>query len=90
MIDGDFDSHTFYFNIVDFFECAPGPAAKARVNELLLWWDRYVGGTLFKCGLCHGNRKVFGRNRDIVMPEERSASLTVSHMLAQHTTAEGN
>ncbi|KAF9239166.1 hypothetical protein BU15DRAFT_74857 [Melanogaster broomeanus] len=73
MVDANFDSHTFYFNIIDFFEDAPGPAARARVKELLLWWDR----------------KVFGRNRDIVIPQEQSASLTVSRMLAQRIATEG-
>ncbi|KAG2089536.1 hypothetical protein BD769DRAFT_1372030 [Suillus cothurnatus] len=39
-IDGDFDYEIFWNNIVDFFEDAPGPAARARVNELLEWWTR--------------------------------------------------
>ncbi|KAN0091433.1 hypothetical protein V8E55_004999 [Tylopilus felleus] len=39
MIDGDFNTAFLYRNIVDYFEAAPGPHAKARVQELLLWWD---------------------------------------------------
>lgn len=41
-MDGDFDYQIFWNNIVDFFEDAPGPAARARVNELLEWWTRQV------------------------------------------------
>ncbi|KAG1852318.1 hypothetical protein C8R48DRAFT_611893, partial [Suillus tomentosus] len=41
-VDGDFDYQIFWNNIVDFFEDAPGPAARARVNELLEWWTRQV------------------------------------------------
>jgi hypothetical protein len=39
-VDGDFDYHLFWNNVVDFFEDAPGPAAQARVRELLEWWTR--------------------------------------------------
>ncbi|KAG1842289.1 hypothetical protein C8R48DRAFT_554365, partial [Suillus tomentosus] len=42
IMDGDFDYQIFWNNIVDFFEDAPGPAARARVNELLEWWTRQV------------------------------------------------
>ena len=41
IIDNNFDAHSFYYNIIDYFEAPPGPAAKVRVHELLLWWDRY-------------------------------------------------
>ncbi|KAG1796909.1 hypothetical protein EV424DRAFT_1352917 [Suillus variegatus] len=37
-VDGDFDYHIFWNNVVDFFEDAPGPAVRARVNKLLEWW----------------------------------------------------
>ncbi|KAG2096362.1 uncharacterized protein F5147DRAFT_584102 [Suillus discolor] len=43
-VDGDFDYQIFWDNIVDFFEDAPGPAARARVKELLEWWTRKVFG----------------------------------------------
>ncbi|KAG0698358.1 hypothetical protein DFH29DRAFT_1002870 [Suillus ampliporus] len=38
IIDADFDYQIFWDNIVDFFEDVPGPAAQARVKELLEWW----------------------------------------------------
>lgn len=41
IIDGDFNAHVFCQNIVDYFEAPPGPAAKTRICNLLLWWDRY-------------------------------------------------
>ncbi|KAG2051668.1 hypothetical protein BDR06DRAFT_916165 [Suillus hirtellus] len=43
-VDADFDYQLFWNNIVDFFEDAPGPAARARVNVLLEWWTRKVFG----------------------------------------------
>ncbi|KAG1775758.1 hypothetical protein EV702DRAFT_972623 [Suillus placidus] len=43
-VDGDFDYQIYWNNIVDFFEDAPGPAARVRVNELLEWWTRKVFG----------------------------------------------
>lgn len=41
-VDGDFDYQIFWDNIVDFFEDPPGPAARARVEELLEWWTWLV------------------------------------------------
>ncbi|KAG1779364.1 hypothetical protein EV702DRAFT_1195327 [Suillus placidus] len=43
-VDGDFNYHIFWNNIVDFFEDAPGPAAQTQVNKLLKWWTRKVFG----------------------------------------------
>lgn len=40
--DGCFNYVTFYNNIVDFFEIAPGPAARLHIQELLAWWTRYA------------------------------------------------
>ncbi|KZT64634.1 hypothetical protein DAEQUDRAFT_805344 [Daedalea quercina L-15889] len=34
-----FDYIALYNNIVDYFECAPGPAAKGRVDACLKWWN---------------------------------------------------
>ncbi|KAG1859856.1 hypothetical protein C8R48DRAFT_605404, partial [Suillus tomentosus] len=42
IMDGDFNYQIFWNNIVDFFGDTPGPAARARVNELLEWWTRQV------------------------------------------------
>ncbi|KAG2086887.1 uncharacterized protein F5147DRAFT_588378 [Suillus discolor] len=42
IMDGDFDYQIFWNNRVDFFEDTLGPAARARVNELLEWWTRQV------------------------------------------------
>ncbi|KAF8141768.1 hypothetical protein EV363DRAFT_1392202 [Boletus edulis] len=42
IIDGDFDTRSFYENIVEYFDAPPGPLAKTRTQELLLWWDRKV------------------------------------------------
>ncbi|KAG1775700.1 hypothetical protein EV702DRAFT_1180261 [Suillus placidus] len=39
-VDRDFDYYTFYNNIVDFFDVAPGVDAHARIKELLKWWNR--------------------------------------------------
>ncbi|KAG1797358.1 uncharacterized protein HD556DRAFT_1233471 [Suillus plorans] len=41
-VDGDFDYQIFWTSIVDFFEDAPGPAARTRANDLLEWWTRQV------------------------------------------------
>lgn len=38
--DIDFSHDEFYTAIVDYFEVTPGPDAKARVEELLAWWNR--------------------------------------------------
>ncbi|KAG1811112.1 uncharacterized protein BJ212DRAFT_1278180, partial [Suillus subaureus] len=43
-VDRDFNYQLFWHNIIDFFEDAPGPAAQARVKELLKWWTRKVFG----------------------------------------------
>jgi len=40
--DGCFSYPGFYNNMVDFFEHAPGPMAKAEVRALLSWWTLYV------------------------------------------------
>ncbi|KAI9572025.1 hypothetical protein HD554DRAFT_2015552 [Boletus coccyginus] len=36
IMDGDFNVHSFYQNIINYFEAPPGP-----VVNLLLWWDSY-------------------------------------------------
>ncbi|KAF8426516.1 hypothetical protein L210DRAFT_3420611, partial [Boletus edulis BED1] len=72
IFDSDFDAHSFYHNIVDYFEAPPGPAAKVKVNELLLWWDR----------------KVFGRQREIPREPERVAASSVARLAAQRAVAE--
>ncbi|KAF9240180.1 hypothetical protein BU15DRAFT_46015 [Melanogaster broomeanus] len=73
MMDGDFNAHVFYDNIIDYFEDAPGPVAAAKVQTLLLWWD---------------SRKVFGWNREIARAPEQLASLTVARLAAQRASAE--
>ena len=45
LIDGDLHVPAFYQSIIDYFEAPPGPVAKAQVQELLLWWDRYEAAT---------------------------------------------
>ncbi|KAK0421608.1 hypothetical protein EV421DRAFT_1971308 [Armillaria borealis] len=45
-VDGDFDYHIFFNNIVDYFEDAPGPIAEAKVKAVLEWWTNSV----FKTG----------------------------------------
>ena len=41
-MDIDFNYKAVYNSIVDYFEVTPGPAAKAIINELLVWWDKCV------------------------------------------------
>ncbi|KAI9449216.1 hypothetical protein HD554DRAFT_2175775 [Boletus coccyginus] len=72
VIDNDFDAHGFYHNIVDYFEAPPGPVAKARVQELLLWWDR----------------KALGHRREIPRAPERVAASSVARLAAQRAVAE--
>lgn len=38
----DFNYDEFYRAIVNHFEVTPGPISKARVEELLAWWNRSV------------------------------------------------
>ncbi|KAH7908634.1 hypothetical protein BJ138DRAFT_1012408 [Hygrophoropsis aurantiaca] len=70
--DGDFDYQQFYNNIVAFFEVAPGTQAKKRVDTLLAWW----------------NRKVFGRDRTIILPPAVVESCSVSRLSAQRQRKE--
>ncbi|KAG2751034.1 hypothetical protein P692DRAFT_20872952 [Suillus brevipes Sb2] len=44
-VDGDFDYEVFWNNTVDFFEDAPGPATRRKVDKLLEWWTRKIFGT---------------------------------------------
>lgn len=37
-----FDFHACYCFIIDFFDAARGPNAKARARELLDWWNKFV------------------------------------------------
>ncbi|KAI9573051.1 hypothetical protein HD554DRAFT_2013750, partial [Boletus coccyginus] len=72
LIDGDFNTNEFYQNIINYFEAPPGPVAKSRVQELLLWWDR----------------KVFGFQREIAHPLEVVTSLSVAKLINQHRRGE--
>ncbi|KAG2119174.1 uncharacterized protein F5147DRAFT_648224 [Suillus discolor] len=71
-VDGDFDYQIFWDNIVDFFEDAPGPAARARVRELLEWWTR----------------KVFGRNHREDLTMDVVSRMSVSALAAQRQEME--
>ncbi|KAG1730492.1 hypothetical protein EDD22DRAFT_788685 [Suillus occidentalis] len=71
-IDGDFNYEMFWNNIVDFFEDAPGPAARARVNELLEWWTR----------------KVFGRNHRQDLTSDVVSKMSVRMLAAQRLAME--
>ncbi|KAG1900224.1 uncharacterized protein F5891DRAFT_1188921 [Suillus fuscotomentosus] len=71
-VDGDFDYEIFWTNIVDFFEDAPGPAARARVNELLEWWTR----------------KVFGRNHRQDLTSDVISRMSVRTLAAQRLAME--
>ncbi|KAG2108069.1 uncharacterized protein F5147DRAFT_653149 [Suillus discolor] len=71
-VDGDFDYHVFWNNIVDFFEAPPGAAVRSRINQLLEWWTR----------------KVFGRNhREDLMPNVVS-KMSVNALAAQRQQME--
>ncbi|KAG1898547.1 uncharacterized protein F5891DRAFT_1190619 [Suillus fuscotomentosus] len=71
-VDGDFDYQIFWNNIVDFFESPPGPAAQARVKDLLEWWTR----------------KVFGKNhRQDLMPDVVT-QMSVNALAAQRQQME--
>ncbi|KAG1773003.1 hypothetical protein EDD22DRAFT_767463 [Suillus occidentalis] len=41
-VDGDFDYEAFWNCVVDFFEDAPGPITRRKVDKLLEWWTRKV------------------------------------------------
>ncbi|KAG1764416.1 hypothetical protein EDD22DRAFT_951670 [Suillus occidentalis] len=71
-VDGDFDYHLFWNNVVDFFEDAPGPAAQARVRELLEWWTR----------------KVFGRNHRQDLTPDVISQMSVSALAVQRQQME--
>ncbi|KAG0701539.1 hypothetical protein DFH29DRAFT_1000182 [Suillus ampliporus] len=71
-VDADFDYQIFWDNIVDFFEDAPGPAAQARVKELLEWWTQ----------------KVFGRNRREDLTMDVVSQMSVSALAAQRQEME--
>ncbi|KAG2061149.1 hypothetical protein BDR06DRAFT_871400 [Suillus hirtellus] len=71
-VDGDFDYEIFWTNIVDFFEDALGPAARARVNELLEWWTR----------------KVFGRNHRQDLTSDVISRMSVRTLAAQRLVME--
>ncbi|KAG9312392.1 hypothetical protein JVU11DRAFT_6769 [Chiua virens] len=87
-MDGDFHAPTFYNNIVTYFEAPPGPVAKKRVQELSLWWDRYVVcNPSFKV-LISCNRKVFGFHQEMPHVPEYEATLSVAQMDNQRAAAE--
>ncbi|KAG2084491.1 uncharacterized protein F5147DRAFT_782472 [Suillus discolor] len=71
-VDSDFDYQIFWDNIVDFFEDAPGPAARARVRELLEWWTR----------------KVFGRNHREDLTMDIVSRMSVSALAVQRQEME--
>ncbi|KAG2060003.1 hypothetical protein BDR06DRAFT_1062878, partial [Suillus hirtellus] len=71
-VDGDFDYEIFWNNIVDFFENAPGPAARARLNGLLEWWTR----------------KVFGRNHRQDLTPDIISKMSVNVLTAQRQQME--
>ncbi|KAG2124317.1 hypothetical protein BD769DRAFT_1358979 [Suillus cothurnatus] len=71
-VDGDFDYHLFWNNVVDFFENAPGPVAQARVDKLLEWWTR----------------KVFGRNHRQDLTLDIVSQMSVSSLAAQRQQME--
>ncbi|KAG1876096.1 hypothetical protein C8R48DRAFT_690683 [Suillus tomentosus] len=50
-MDNDFDYVQFWYNVVDFFERAPGRAAQRNVDCLLKWWTRKVFGTSHRAEL---------------------------------------
>ncbi|KAG1880607.1 hypothetical protein C8R48DRAFT_588307 [Suillus tomentosus] len=71
-VDGDFDYQIYWSNIVDFFENAPGPAARGRVNELLEWWTR----------------KVFGKNHRQDLTPDVVSRMSVSALATQRQEKE--
>ncbi|KAG2120017.1 hypothetical protein DEU56DRAFT_760922 [Suillus clintonianus] len=71
-LDGDFDYQIFWDNIMDFFDDAPGPAARARVRELLEWWTR----------------KVFGRNHREDLTMDVVSWMSVNSLAAQRQEME--
>jgi hypothetical protein len=88
-VDGDFDYQIYWSNIVDFFENAPGPAARGRVNELLEWWTRWVMtssvGLLLTRALC---RKVFGKNHRQDLTPDVVSRMSVSALATQRQEKE--
>lgn len=71
-VDGDFDYQIFWDNIIDFFEDAPGPAARARMDKLLEWWTR----------------KVFGRNHREDLTPDIVSQMSVSTLATQRKLME--
>ncbi|KAG1875953.1 hypothetical protein C8R48DRAFT_591541 [Suillus tomentosus] len=71
-VDGDFNYEIFWSNVVDFFKDAPGPAARARVNELLEWWTR----------------KVFGKNHRQDLTSDVISRMSVRTLAAQRLAME--
>ncbi|KAG2747624.1 hypothetical protein P692DRAFT_20954353 [Suillus brevipes Sb2] len=64
-MDGDFDCKIFWTSIVNFFEDAPGPAARTRVNELPEWWTRQVRVVDLPKGQPTGENKSVKARKDI-------------------------
>ncbi|KAG1734857.1 hypothetical protein EDD22DRAFT_852434 [Suillus occidentalis] len=65
-------SHDCVHCLPDFFEHAPGPAAQARVRELLEWWTR----------------KVFGRNHRQDLTQDVISQMSVSALAVQRQQME--
>lgn len=71
IVDDEFDHRQFYIYIIDYFEHPPTSAAKASIDTLLVWWNRWVCCKLSVVRtfltLC---RKVFGaRNVSTYLPQ---------------------
>ena len=47
MVDDHFDFQQFYHHIVAFFEDCNTEAGKVEIDELLLWWNRFVPAHIF-------------------------------------------
>ncbi|KAG1845188.1 hypothetical protein F4604DRAFT_1937083 [Suillus subluteus] len=43
-VDDEFDHHQFYIYMINYFEHPPTSAAKASVENLLVWWNRQIFG----------------------------------------------
>ena len=81
----------FYAACIDYFEDVPGPVARARVDALLAWWNRFVISLKWPClSLTHQCiRKVFGREGGAPQPVQvRHGNASVSTLAAQRKARE--
>ena len=92
IVDGEFSHEVFYAACIDYFEDVPGPVARARVDALLAWWNRFV--IWLKCPPCFSLthqriRKVFGREGGAPQPVQvRHGNASVSTLAAQRKARE--